>query len=202
MEKNNNTGNNMNRVARSALVLGCAMIFSQICGLLSKAILGSTFGASAEVDAYLAANRLTETIFNLMAGGALASAFVPTFSAMLDKENEKDKAWMLASRIGNCLFLVLFFLCAIGFIFAEQVVKYILVPGFSLHDPELQVLTVKLLRIQLPSVLIFGISGLIMGILNTNGNFLFPGLAPAMYQVAARSAELTAPPLQVLVKGL
>ncbi|MBQ6517488.1 MAG: hypothetical protein IJI14_02135, partial [Anaerolineaceae bacterium] len=180
---NNKNGNNMNRVARSALVLGCAMIFSQICGLLSKAILGSTFGAGAEVDAYLAANRLTETIFNLMAGGALASAFVPTFSAMLDKENEKEKAWLLASRIGNCLFLVLLILCTVGFIFAEQVVKYILVPGFSLHDPELQALTVKLLRIQLPSVLIFGISGLIMGILNTNGNFLFPGLAPAMYQV-------------------
>ena len=175
--------NSMNRVARSALVLGCAMIFSQVCGLVSKAVLGSTFGASAEVDAYLASNRLTETIFNLMAGGALASAFVPTFSAMLDRENEKEKAWMLASRIGNCLFLVLLFLCTLGFIFAEQVVKYILVPGFSLHDPELQVLTVKLLRIQLPSVLIFGISGLIMGILNTNGNFLFPGLAPAMYQV-------------------
>lgn len=178
-----NQNNSMNRVARSALVLGCAMVFSQICGLVSKSILGSTFGASAEVDAYLAANRLTETIFNLMAGGALASAFVPTFSAMLDRENEKDKAWLLASRIGNCLFLVLLFLCIIGFIFAEQVVRYILVPGFSLHDPELQVLTVKLLRIQLPSVLIFGISGLIMGILNTNGNFLFPGLAPAMYQV-------------------
>ena len=173
----------MKRVARSALVLGCAMIFSQICGLLSKAILGSTFGASSEVDAYLASNRLTEMIFNLMAGGALASAFVPTFSAMLDKDNEKEKAWLLASRIGNCLFLVLLFLCLIGFIFAEQVVKYILVPGFSLHDPELQALTVKLLRIQLPSVLVFGISGLVMGILNTNGNFLFPGLAPAMYQV-------------------
>ena len=173
----------MNRVARSALVLGCAMIFSQICGLVSKAILGSTFGASAQVDAYLASNRLTETIFNLMAGGALASAFVPTFSAMLDREDEKEKAWLLASRIGNCLFLVLLFLCTLGFIFAEQVVKYILVPGFSIHDPELQLLTVKLLRIQLPSVLIFGISGLVMGILNTNGNFLFPGLAPAMYQV-------------------
>ena len=175
--------NSMNRVARSALVLGCAMIFSQICGLISKAVLGSTFGASAEVDSYLASNRLTETIFNLMAGGALASAFVPMFSAMLDKEDKKEQAWLLASRIGNCLFMVLLFLCTVGFIFAEQVVKYILVPGFSLHDPELQVLTVRLLRIQLPSVLIFGISGLIMGILNTNGNFLFPGLAPAMYQV-------------------
>ena len=183
MTENQKQDNSMNRVARSALVLGCAMIFSQVCGLVSKAILGSTFGASAEVDAYLASNRLTETIFNLMAGGALASAFVPTFSAMLDREDEKEKAWLLASRIANCLFLVLLFLCLIGFIFAEQVVKYILVPGFSLHDPEMQVLTVKLLRIQLPSVLIFGISGLIMGILNTNGNFLFPGLAPAMYQV-------------------
>ncbi len=183
MAENQNNGKNMNSVARSALILGCAMVFSQVCGLLSKSILGSTFGASAEVDAYLASNRLTELIFNLMAGGALASAFVPTFSAMLDKENEKEKAWLLASRIGNCLFLVLLFLCILGFIFAEQVVKYILVPGFSLHDPELQVLTVKLLRIQLPSVLVFGISGLIMGILNTNGNFLFPGLAPAMYQV-------------------
>ena len=183
MSEDPQQSNNMNRFARSALVLGCAMIFSQVCGLISKAVLGSTFGASAQVDAYLASNRLTETIFNLMAGGALASAFVPTFSAMLDKKDEKEKAWLLASRIGNCLFLVLFFLCAVGFIFAEQVVKYILVPGFSLHDPELQALTVKLLRIQLPSVLIFGISGLVMGILNTNGNFLFPGLAPAMYQV-------------------
>ncbi len=175
--------NNMNRAARSALVLGCAMIFSQVCGLISKSILGSTFGASAEVDAYLASNRLTETIFNLMAGGALASAFVPAFSAMLDKDDEKDKAWLLASRVGNILFLVMLVLSVLGFIFAGQIVRYILVPGFSLTDPGLEELTVSLLRIQLPSVLIFGVSGLIMGILNTNGNFLFPGLAPAMYQV-------------------
>ena len=175
--------NSMNRAARSAMVLGCAMIFSQVCGLISKSILGAVFGASSEVDAYLAANRLTETIFNLMAGGALASAFVPAFSAMLDKDEDRDKAWLLASRVGNILFLVMLTLGVLGFIFAKQIVRYILVPGFSLTDPGLEELTVELLRIQLPSVLIFGISGLIMGILNTNGNFLFPGLAPAMYQV-------------------
>lgn len=179
----NNQQTNMSGMARSAVVLGAAMVFSQVCGLVSKAVLGSVFGASAEVDAYLASNRVTETIFNLMAGGALASAFVPTFSALLDKEDGKEEAWLLASRVANLLFIVLFILSAIGFIFAEQVVKYILVPGFSLTDPCLQELTVKLLRIQLPSVLIFGISGLMMGVLNTNGNFLFPGLAPAMYQV-------------------
>ena len=62
MSENQNKGNNMTGVARSALILGCAMVFSQICGLLSKSILGSTFGASSEVDAYLASNRVTELI--------------------------------------------------------------------------------------------------------------------------------------------
>ena len=46
MAENQNNGNNMNRMARSALILGCAMVFSQVCGLHSKSILGSTFGAS------------------------------------------------------------------------------------------------------------------------------------------------------------
>ena len=175
--------NKTSGMARSAAILAGAMVVSQIFGLLSKAVMGSVFGASAEVDAYLASNRLTETIFNLMAGGALASAFVPTFSALLDREGEKERAWLLASRVANLLCLVLALLCLIGFVFAKAVVKYILVPGFSLTDPTLQSLTVKLLRIQLPSVLIFSVSGLMMGVLNTNGNFLFPGLAPAMYQV-------------------
>ena len=61
--------------------------------------------------------------------------------------------------------------------------RYFLVPGFSINDSKLQVLTVTLLRIQLPSVIIFGLSGLVMGILNTHHHFLVPGLAPAMYQL-------------------
>ncbi len=178
------TANNdsLTQAAKSAAVLAIAMIFSQICGLLSKSIIGAFFGASAEVDCYMASNRLTETIFNLMAGGALASAFVPAFSALLDKDEKKD-AWLLASHVANLLTFVLMIICVLGFIFAPQIVKYILVPGFSLNKPELQAETVKLLRIQLPSVLIFGLSGLMMGVLNANQHFFFPGIAPAMYQV-------------------
>lgn len=169
-------------VAKSAAILSVALVISQLIGLLSKSVIGAYFGASAEVDAFLASNRLTETIFNLMAGGALASAFVPSFSALLNKKN-KQEAWLLASRVANLLFIILSVICAAGFLFAPQIVRYILVPGFSLTDPGLEELTVKLLRIQLPSVLIFGISGLMMGILNSNGHFFFPGIAPAMYQI-------------------
>ncbi len=170
------------RLARSASVLALAMVFSQVIGLLSKSVIGSYYGASSEVDAFLASNRLTEILFNLVAGGALCSAFVPFFSALLDKK-DNDGAWRLASNIANSVSALLALLCVLGFIFAPQIVRYILVPGFSLNNPELQDLTVKLLRIQLPSVVIFGLSGLVMGILNANQHFLFPGLAPAMYQI-------------------
>lgn len=158
------------------------MVFSQLCGLLSKSLLGSTFGTSAELDAYLASNRLTETIFNLVAGGALASAFVPMFSTLLDRDDARG-AWKLASNIVNILILVLLVLTALLYAFAGPVAENFLVPGFKAQDPLMQRLTAELLRIQLPSILIFGLSGLLMGILNSHGNFLLPGLAPAMYQI-------------------
>lgn len=178
----NETKDLTSRLARSASVLALAMVFSQVIGLLSKSVIGSYYGASSEVDAFLASNRLTETLFNLVAGGALCSAFVPSFSALLDKKDVRG-AWRLASNIANSITALLVFLSVLGFIFAPQIVRYILVPGFSLSNPELQQLTIKLLRIQLPSVVIFGLSGLVMGILNANQHFLFPGLAPAMYQI-------------------
>ncbi len=178
---NDSKGSVSSQFARSALVLAMAMVLSQLIGLLSKSLIGSIYGASAEVDAFLASNRLTETLFNLVAGGALGSAFVPAFSALLDRGDNRD-AWKLASNVANIICAILIFLCVLGFLFAPQIVRYILVPGFSLNDPTLQHLTVKLLRIQLPSVVIFGLSGLIMGILNANQHFLLPGLAPAMYQ--------------------
>ncbi len=95
---------------KSAALLALAMVFSQIIGLISKGLIGSEFGLSAQVDAFLASNRLTETLFNLVAGGALASAFIPQFSAILDK-NETGRAWKLASNIATILVSVLLFLC-------------------------------------------------------------------------------------------
>ncbi len=92
-------------------------------------------------------------------------------------------------HVANTITAVLVLLCLLGFFFAPQIVRYILVPGFSLNDPALQLLTVKLLRIQLPSVVIFGLSGLIMGILNANQHFLLPGLAPQCISLVSYSVS-------------
>jgi putative peptidoglycan lipid II flippase len=152
-------------------------VLAKLVGLVSSLLLARAFGTEGQVDAYYAANRFSETLFSLVAGGALASAFIPTFTGQLASD-DRAGAWRLASAIANLVLAVLSVLGILGWIFAPWVVGNLLARGF---DPAQQALTVELLRIQLPSAVIFGISGLIMGVLNAHQSFLFPALAPALY---------------------
>lgn len=158
-----------------------AIVLGQIAGLVRGIIVARAFGASPELDAFFAANRVSETLFLLVAGGALGSAFIPTFTGLLAKD-EKDSAWRLASSIANAVTLTLSLLAAVIALFAPQVVRYALAPGLF-ADPELFSLTVAMLRIQLISAILFGLGGLIVGILNAHQIFLIPALTPAMYQL-------------------
>ncbi len=112
-----------------------------------------------------------------MAGGALASAFIPTFTGFLAKE-DRASAWKLASSITNLILLTLSGLSLISAWLAPQIIRYILAPDFSASE---QQLAASLLRVLLVSPAIFGISGLLMGILNSHQRFLLPALAPSMY---------------------
>ncbi|KAA3645462.1 MAG: murein biosynthesis integral membrane protein MurJ [Chloroflexi bacterium] len=154
-----------------------AFVLTNLVGLLRQVLITRAFGTGAELDAFYAAQRLPDILFMLVAGGALASAFIPTFTAFLEKE-DRSGAWRLASAIINLVSLVLAFASLITWVFAPQVVANILAPDFPLDQ---QSLTVELLRILLLSPIIFGVSGLLMGILNAHQRFLLPALAPTMY---------------------
>jgi len=158
-----------------------ALLLGQLAGLARSILVAGTFGVSPELDAFTAANRVSETLFLLVAGGALGSAFIPTFTGLLARE-EKDSAWRLASALANAVILALSLLAVLLAVFAPQVVRYALAPGFS-ENPELFALTVSLLRIQLISAVLFGLGGLIVGILNAHQVFLVPALTPALYQL-------------------
>ena len=158
-----------------------AILFGQLAGLARGILVARTFGASPQLDAFLAANRVSETLFLLVAGGALGSAFIPTFTGLLAR-NEKDSAWRLASALANAVTLTISLLAILLAVFAPQVVRYLLAPGLS-ADPELFSLTIGLLRVQLISAVLFGLGGLIVGILNAHQVFLIPALTPAMYQL-------------------
>ena len=169
------------QIARAAGTVMIAIFLGQITGLARGMIVARTFGASPELDAFFAANRVSETLFLLVAGGALGSAFIPTFTGLLARD-EKDAAWRLAAAIANAVTLTLSLLAALVALFAPQVVRYALAPGLS-SDPQLFALTISLLRIQLISAVLFGLGGLFVGILNAHQIFLVPALTPALYQL-------------------
>ena len=158
-----------------------ALLLSNLTNLVSLILNATTFGTSPEMDAFLAANQVSETLFMLMAGGALGSAFIPTYTGLLTK-GERKPAWKLASAIANLLLVILIVAAILAAIFAQPLVHYVLAPGFANH-PDQEALTVNLLRIMLPSAVIFGLSGLVMGILNSHQVFFIPALTPAMYRL-------------------
>ncbi|HUF39862.1 MAG TPA: murein biosynthesis integral membrane protein MurJ [Anaerolineales bacterium] len=167
------------QIARAAGVVMAGFVLSNVAGLVRQVLVLRVFGTQREIDAFNAAARVPETLFVLVAGGALASAFIPVFTGFLEKD-DRAGAWQLASGVMNLVFLVLAGVSALAAVFAPHLVQLVLAREF---DPESQALTVELLRILLVSPAIFGVSGLLMGILNTHRHFLLPALAPTFHWI-------------------
>lgn len=168
------------QIARAAGTVMFAIVFGQLAGLVNKILVARVFPA-VEVDAFFTANRVSETLFTLIAAGALGSAFLPAFTGLL-VNNERDSAWKLASSLINLVTLILSIAALLASIFAPQIVRHLLAPGLS-EDPEIFVLTVNLLRIQSVSAVLFGIGGLVISILNVHQVFFIPQITAAMYQI-------------------
>jgi putative peptidoglycan lipid II flippase len=182
------------RLARAATVVIAAFVLSRALGLGREIIIGNEFGTTRELDAYLAAFRVPDLIFQLIAGGALGSAFIPTFTSYL-AHDRKDDAWRLASSIMNIVLAVLTVCAILAVALAPWLVENIVAPGFT---PQEQALTVSLMRIMLLSPIVFGLSGVVMGILNSFQHFLLPALAPAVYNLCIiGGAVLLAPSMGV-----
>jgi len=170
------------QIARATGTVMIAFIVVSLIGVVHQMVITRVFGVSASLDSFYAANRITELLFNLMAGGALGSAFIPMFTGFLTREDKKG-AWRLASGVLNTVTLILVVISVLVWIFAPQIVEhglFILAADANLGQVDE---TVRLLRIMLPSVVIFGISGLVMGMLNAHQSFLVPALAPGFYSL-------------------
>ena len=173
-----NPGRNLH-IARSTAIVVLAFAAAKGISLLQTFVIARAFGISADYDAFVTANRVPEQIYNVIAGGAIAFAFIPVFTGLLAKD-QIDQAWRTASHVVNTIFSATFIASLLAFIFAPWLIANVVAPGFDLAT---QAQTVHLMRILLISTLVFSVSGIVMGILQSYNMFLFPALAPIMYDV-------------------
>ena len=166
-------------IARSTLIVMIAFGTAKVISLAQTVIIARVFGLSQDWDAFVAANSIPELIFTLIAGGALAHAFIPVFSSFLAR-GDTTGAWRTASHVINTIFTTTFLVSVITFFAAPWLVATVVAPGF---DAAAQAQTVELMRILLVSTLIFSVSGISMGILQSHNHFLLPALAPIMFDL-------------------
>jgi len=166
-------------LGRAAVVVAGCYVLSNVAGFVARLLINARFGAGPAQDAFRAAFVIPDLLFNLLAGGALASAFIPVYVARLSK-GETALAWCLARRVGLIVFAALTILALLAALFAQPLIRHVVARQFS---AEQIVLTASLMQIMLIATVVFGVSGLLMGLLQSNGDFLAPAVAPSLYQI-------------------
>lgn len=165
------------QIARAAGIVMAGFVLSNLAGLVRQIMIADIFGTQGVIDAYYAAMGVPDMIFALAAGGALASAFIPTLSEFLAKEDHEG-GWRLTSSVANLIVLVMAVVGALVYVFAAPVVKTFVSPQAPLDQ---QLMTADLLRILLISPILLGLSGLITGVLQANQSFVLPSLSSTLY---------------------
>jgi putative peptidoglycan lipid II flippase len=174
----------------ASLILTAAALASRILGWVRLLVIGSQFGASSELDAYFAAFRIPDAIFQLVVAGALSAALIPVFSSYRARGDETE-AWRLASSVINLVLIALVVLSGLMAILAPVFVPFV-APGFDEPTTEL---TVRLTQIMLISPVLIGMGAVVSGILNSHQQFTIPSLAPLAYNLVIIGAAIFLAPI-------
>jgi putative peptidoglycan lipid II flippase len=165
------------RLAVSTAIFGIATGLSRVLGLVREMVAAYFFGAAGPINAFTVAFQIPNLIRALVADAALSSAFVPVFSDLLE-QGERRRAWRVASSLFYLMLLGLTALTCIFILIAPWVIGLFGDPG---NDPAL---AVTLSRILFPIVTLLGVSGVVVGILNSYDHFTVPALSPVLWNIA------------------
>jgi putative peptidoglycan lipid II flippase len=176
-------------LATAGLVVSGAFLVSRILGWVRVAVIGYAFGAGPELDAFFAAFRLPDLIFQLVAAGALSSALIPIVAGLLTTA-EQQRAWRLVSTVTNLMLAALVVLALIVAVAAPAIVRAI-TPGF---DEAQLARTVELTRIMLLGPIALALGSVATSLLNAQGRFAAAAVAPIVYNLAIIGAALLLAP--------
>lgn len=165
-------------VAKFGGIMVASLLLSRILGLVRDTVMVSQFGIGLDTDAYRIAVQIPDTIFMLIAGGGLSSAFIPVFSGLLHTDRE-DEAWDVFSVVATVCAVIAVLLVIVAWIFAPQIVHF-----FQGKKPDSVVPQAVLMsRIMLPAQIAFLVGSIMLATLYARKSFLAPGLAPNVYNV-------------------
>lgn len=167
-------------VAEASFILMASFFTSAMLGAVRQILFNAQFGVGMEANAYYAAFRLPDTLFSLIAGGALSSAMIPVLIKTVREEGDAAGARLIQLVLTTLLTFFVLLVLLVEF-FTPVLVQGVLAPGF---DPATSQLTVTLTRIMLLQPLILAAASVATAVLNSRNQFLLTGLSVISYNVA------------------
>ena len=164
------------RLARSTAIFSAATALSRVLGLVREMVSAYFFGVTGKINAFTVAFQIPNLVRALVADAALSGAFVPVFSELLVK-GERARAWRVASTIFWLVLLGLGGLTAIFMLAAPLLLRPFGDPGGDFD------LAVGLSRVLFPIVVLLGLSGIVVAILNSYEQFAVPALTPVLWNI-------------------
>src|SRR6266511_1257005 len=165
------------RLARSTAIFSLATGLSRILGLVREIVASYYFGAAGKINAFTVAFQVPNLFRSLVADQALSAALVPIFSELLEK-GDRRRAWRVASSLFWLVLLFVGALVALLIVLAPLIIRPFGDPG---GDRDL---AIGLSRVLFPTVALLGVSGIVVGILNSYEHFTVPALTPVFWNVA------------------
>ena len=166
------------KIAKSVSIISFATMTSRVLGYVRDGLFASLFGAGVISDAFLVAYRIPNLLRDLLAEGALSSAFIPVFTEYLTKEG-KVSAWRLANLLINLMLIILSAIVISGIVLSPYLVHIL---QWNLSGQAFD-LTVRLTRTVFPFIAFMALAALLMGILNSHQDFTVSAFAPALLNV-------------------
>ncbi|HYM56628.1 MAG TPA: murein biosynthesis integral membrane protein MurJ [Solirubrobacteraceae bacterium] len=180
------------RIALNTAIFSVATGLSRIAGLAREVVASSYFGTSGAFSAFTIAFQVPNLLRALVADSALSAAFVPVFTELLEQRRRED-AFRLAGALFGLILLVLGAVTVL-FIVIAPLVMPLFTPGEE-FDGALDTLTSGLSQVLFPIVVLLGLNGLVVGVLNAYDHFTVPAVAPVVWNLVIIAGLVALKPL-------
>jgi putative peptidoglycan lipid II flippase len=188
-------------IARGAIVVASLTILSRILGLIRTLVFSQTVGASCLGTAYVTANQVPDLLYQLILGGALTSAMVPVLARSAERaaRDPAEKA-----RVGAITSALLTWTVVIS-VPLVLIIVAVAGPIASLLNPsnpsaqcvhaDVVAVTGDMLRVFAPQALLYGLSVVLYGLLQSYRRFAAPSIGPGISSLVLISCYLAFVPL-------
>lgn len=196
-------------VAKASVILTAAMFMSRLLGLLRDTVMASQFGIGIDTDAYRIAVTIPDTIFFLVAGGGLSTAFMPIFTEFFHTDKKED-AWRVFSAVTTLTAVFVTILIGLAWAFAVPIAEFmsagktIKLAGGGVRPigPDEIRMIVHMSRIMLPAQFAFMVGSVLIATLYARNRVVAPAVAPNVYNFGIILGAILGPTLGIGIAGM